>query len=86
MTTIEVADAKQRLEELVAKAAAGEEFVLVHEGKPLARLKEARGEGSQGNRRGQATPRKPGLHLGNIIHMAEDFDAPLGKEVWGEDL
>ena len=62
---VNIAEAKARLSELVAKAASGEETVIARDHRPVARLvpvDRARG------------PRKPGSARGQVW-TAPDFDA-----------
>jgi prevent-host-death family protein len=71
-TTINVAEAKARLPELIERAARGEEIVLSRAGKPQARLVPLE------------NPRKalrvPGKGKGRF-RMSRDFDAPLPPEL-----
>lgn len=64
MSQYNVAEAKNKLSELIEKALLGEEVILAKDNKPLARI-------------APLTPplRKPGDVKG--IVMAPDFDAPL---------
>ena len=50
---------------LLAEVAQGEEFVIVKDEAPFARLSPL------------AAPRQPGSAVGIITYVAEDFDAPL---------
>lgn len=64
-------EAKTHLSALVDRAAAGEEIVIAKAGKPrakLVRLPRA------------AKPRKPAGAL-RLTRIAEDFDAPLPKDI-----
>lgn len=64
---IDVSQAQARLAELVQEAARGEEVILTEGGEPVARIvpiAPAQGPREFGSARG-------------LIHMAEDFDAPL---------
>jgi prevent-host-death family protein len=63
-------EAKTRLSALVDQAAAGAEFVIAKNGRPMAKLVPVRAE-----RR-----RKPGSAKGRI-RMSAGFDAPLPKHV-----
>jgi prevent-host-death family protein len=63
--------AKTQLSQLVDRAAAGEEIVIARAGKPVARLVPLA--------TAQA-PRRFGFLKGQI-KVAEDFDAPLPKEI-----
>ena len=65
---VEIEEAKTRLSQLVDRAAAGEEVVIVRDGRPVARLVAVRPAGGE---------RKPGRMRGRI-RMSDDFDAPLG--------
>jgi prevent-host-death family protein len=67
---VEVQEAKQRLTELVARAAKGDVVVLTEEGRAVARI---------------LPMRVAGLHE-NAMEMRDDFDAPLPDAFWsGEE-
>jgi prevent-host-death family protein len=66
MTIINVAEAKERLSELVRRAARGEEFVISRNGQPQARLVPLPAK--------QA--RVPGKGAGQWV-VSEDFNEPL---------
>lgn len=71
MKSIDVHDAEARLSQLVEAAANGDETILAKNGKPIARLVAA------------AQPRRPrrfGVLKGQI-RIADDFDAPLPRDV-----
>ena len=72
MQQFNIAEAKAHLSELVQKAMMGEEIVIARDNKPLAMLvpiKRARQK------------RRPGSGKGQILFMAENFDAiPHGFE------
>jgi len=72
MSQFNIAEAKAHLSELVQKAMLGEEIVIARDNKPLAMLvpiKRAAGK------------RTPGSGKGQILFMAENFDAiPPGFE------
>jgi antitoxin (DNA-binding transcriptional repressor) of toxin-antitoxin stability system len=68
--TIDIADAQQRLGEVISGMEPGEEIVLTDEGRPVARLV-----------RLALQSRVPGLHLG-AIEVSDDFDEPLPDEFW----
>ena len=70
--TINVAEAKAHLPELIDRAAAGEEIVLSRAGKPRARLMPLPAT--------TAKLRVPGKGKGRF-RMAHDFDAPLPESV-----
>lgn len=68
--TVNVAEAKARLSELVQRAARGEEIVIARNGEPQARIV-------------ALAPRRirvPGKGAGKWT-IADDFDAPLPAEV-----
>lgn len=65
MPIIAVCNSRSRLDELVARVAAGEEILLTEDGKPMARLPPIL---------------KPTRRIGGLkdqIWMADDFDRPL---------
>lgn len=64
---INISDAKARFSQLVERAEAGEEIIIVRDGRPAARLVSFRGA---------AVKRKPGRMRGRI-RIGRDFDAPL---------
>ena len=64
---VNIHEAKARLSELVRRALDGEEVVLARRNKPLVRLQVL-----DGARRG----RERGVWKG-LVHLADDFDAPL---------
>ncbi len=64
MTTVNIAEAKARLPELVRRAGAGEEILIARDHRPVARLVPL----------GEAGPRRPGSARGRV-RMAADFDA-----------
>ncbi len=77
--TINVAEAKAKLSELLARVEAGEEIIIARAGKPIARLAP------------HAAPEKPALKAGMWRHLfpadwnpddALDEDDPA---YWGED-
>jgi prevent-host-death family protein len=70
MATIDICDAKTRLSQLVARAAAGDEVVISRDGKPLVRI--ARLESAR-------VPVRFGLLRGKVKIM--DVDAPLPDDV-----
>lgn len=69
MAQVGLAEAQSRLPELFAAALRGEEIIIGQEGGPAVRLAPL------------PSGTRPGLHFGSakgkLIHMAEDFDAPL---------
>jgi len=66
MQQFNIGEAKAHLSELVQKALLGEEVVIARDNKPLLRLVPI--EPPQRKRR-------PGSGKGQLLHMAEDFDA-----------
>jgi prevent-host-death family protein len=72
MKSIELADLQNRFEEILDQVASGTEFLILENGKPLARLIPIRQDQDH---------RKPGLHPG-AIEMAPDFDDPLPDSFW----
>ena len=71
MRTVNISQAKSHLSRLVEEAAGGEEIVIAKHNRPMARLVALETS---------ARPRKPGGWEGQVW-MAEDFDAPLPKEL-----
>jgi prevent-host-death family protein len=66
MQQFNIGEAKAHLSELVQKALLGEEVVIARDNKPLLRLVPI--EPPQ-------RKRQPGSGKGQLLHMAEDFDA-----------
>ena len=80
MRTVNIHQAKTHLSRLVEEAAGGEEIVIAnHHNRPVARLVALEAS---------TRPRKPGGWEGKVW-MADDFDAPLPKELedafYGDD-
>ncbi len=69
-TTVELQDAAERLQELLALIQRGTEVIIAEGGVPRARLTAV-----------SPQPRVPGLHPGAITTTA-DFDAPLPDDFW----
>ena len=67
--TITVADAQNRLAELIAALKPGEDVVLTSNELPVARL--------VASEIAKQEPRKSGTLKGTVLYMAPDFDAPL---------
>lgn len=63
-----IADAKAHFSELVRKALMGEEVVIARDNKPLVRIVPVEQPGGK---------RQPGSGKGQILFIADDFDAPL---------
>jgi prevent-host-death family protein len=68
MSTYNIADAKAKLSSLVNRALQGEEVIIARDNKPLLKLVPV-----------EDTPKKrePGTGKGQILFIADDFDAPL---------
>lgn len=70
MTVISVENAKREFDKLVDMASAGEEIILTQDEHPVARMVSIPAAET-------APIRKPGSAKDSILHMADDFDAPL---------
>jgi antitoxin (DNA-binding transcriptional repressor) of toxin-antitoxin stability system len=68
MPTVNLKDAQAHLAQIIAGLNPGEAVVITDQGQPLAQL--VRSERT-------SWPCKAGSAAGKILHMAEDFDAPL---------
>lgn len=66
MQQFNIGEAKARFSELIQQALLGEEIIIARDNHPLLRLTPIEPP------RGQ---RKPGSGKGQLLHMAEDFDA-----------
>lgn len=66
MTKCNIAEAKARFSELVAKAVLGEEVIVAKDNKPLVKIVPLR-----------PACRPPGTGKGQILFVSSDFDAPL---------
>jgi antitoxin (DNA-binding transcriptional repressor) of toxin-antitoxin stability system len=69
MAMITLEEAQRRLPELIATTVPGEEILILQDDRVVATLVT---EPPREN-----TPRVPGSAKGLILHMADDFDAPL---------
>jgi antitoxin (DNA-binding transcriptional repressor) of toxin-antitoxin stability system len=69
MSQFNIAQAKSRFSELVDKALLGEEVVIARDNKPLLKLVPV----------GASARRQPGSAKGEVLYVAEDFDAPLSE-------
>jgi prevent-host-death family protein len=67
MTTISLAEAQSKLEELIHQLVPGDEVVITENNQPVARLTPTQPIGE----------RKLGTLKGSVLYMAPDFDAPL---------
>lgn len=68
MIQVNIAEAKAHFSELIQKCLLGEEVIIARDHHPLVRLVPL--ERPEGRRR-------PGSGAGELLFMAEDFDAPL---------
>ena len=71
MRVVNISQAKSHLSRLVEEAAGGEEIVITKHDRPVARLVALEAS---------TRPRKPGGWEGQVW-MADDFDAPLPKDL-----
>lgn len=71
--TVNIHEAKTHLSALLAAVQAGDEVIIAKANKPVARLVPI-----------EAKPKKRefGRHLGNVLYISEDFDAPLAEAFW----
>ena len=69
MTTVSLAEAQAKLAELIHSLHFGEEVLIIENDQPIARLLAAQPQPHQ--------PRRPGSLRGTVLHMADDFNAPL---------
>lgn len=72
MTTFNIHHAKTHLSRLIKRALNGEEIIIAHAGKPVARISKYGPERKE--------PRKFGQWEGKVW-MSDDFDAPLPPEI-----
>ena len=70
MAIVTLQEAQARLADIVRGLSSGEEVVITENDVPVARLVAAR-EGTAG------TQRQLGTLRGTVLHVADDFDAPL---------
>jgi antitoxin (DNA-binding transcriptional repressor) of toxin-antitoxin stability system len=70
MVQVTVAEAKERIDDLLKLAVDGEEVVITEDDIPMARL-------TQADRRPKLRQRHPGNAKGVLLYMADDFNAPL---------
>ena len=70
MAVVTLEEAQAKLIDLVHRLAPGEEVVITENNSPVARLVPAQGQKSE------LTRRLGTLH-GTVVHVADDFDAPL---------
>jgi prevent-host-death family protein len=69
ITKVNVAEAKAHFSELISRALSCEEIIVARDNKPLVKLVPVASE----------APRRPGVSKGQVLFMAEDFDAPLSQ-------
>lgn len=74
MLEVTVQQAAAQMEELLDRATAGEEIVMVRSGRPVARLVPIPP---------RAAPRVPGRFAGKIV-VSGDFNAPLPNDLLDE--
>ena len=67
MTTITLAEAKEKLPELIRALLPDQEVIITENERPVARLSSALPK----------SERKLGTLKGTVLYMAPDFDAPL---------
>lgn len=67
MAQLSLAEAKTHFLEIIRKALLGEEIVIADEHRPLVKIVPLSVPGE----------RKPGSGAGQLLYMADDFDAPL---------
>ncbi|HYZ49206.1 MAG TPA: type II toxin-antitoxin system prevent-host-death family antitoxin [Sphingomonas sp.] len=72
METVNIHEAKTRLSQLIAKAVAGEPFIIAKAGKPLVKVEKIEDEPKK--------PRRFGF-LKGMIHVPDDFDTMFQKEI-----
>ena len=69
MFTVSLLEAQAKLAELIHSLHFGEEVLIIENDLPIARLLAAQPQPRQ--------PRLPGSLRGTVLHMADDFNAPL---------
>ncbi len=77
MSTVNIYDAMAELSQLVERAAAGEEIVILKWGHPVARLVPLAGEQAP---RVPPQPRKLGM-FADVIEIGPEFDDPLPEDM-----
>ena len=70
MTQLNIAEAKAHFSEIIQKALLGEEIIISKGNRPLVRIVPLASP---------AKKRIPGTGKGQLLKMAEDFDAPLDE-------
>jgi antitoxin (DNA-binding transcriptional repressor) of toxin-antitoxin stability system len=69
--TITVEDAQANLKQIIHQLAPGDEVVITENQQPVAKLVSEQSLAARPSRPG------PGVCKGEIVYMAQDFDAPL---------
>ncbi len=69
MSTVTLQEAQANLVEIVSRLEPGEEMLILRDNEPVAKL--------VGEQRTAPGPRLPGRQKDQILHIADDFDAPL---------
>ncbi len=69
MTTVSLGEAQAKLAELIHSLHFGEEVLIIENDHPIARILATQPQPRQ--------PRRPGSLRGTVLHMADDFNAPL---------
>lgn len=80
MTTMNIAEAKSKLSELVARAEAGEEVVIARNGKAAVRLVAAQSSGAVKQRRSIGLWDHLGLDLNEDIFFKRDLELEQAAE------
>jgi antitoxin (DNA-binding transcriptional repressor) of toxin-antitoxin stability system len=68
MTQLSLAEARTHFSEIIQQALLGEEIIIADEQRRLVKLVPLPASGGK---------RRPGSGAGQLLHMADDFDAPL---------
>ncbi len=68
MAQVNIAEAKAHFSEIIQKAMLGEEIIIAKDHKPIVKIVPLTAPLKQ---------RKPGSGKGQLLFMAENFDAPL---------
>ena len=71
MTTVSIQEAQAKLTDLIHHLCPGDEVLITENNQPVARLVPTTAAPAP-------KPRQPGTLRGTVLHMAPDFDAPLG--------
>ena len=72
MTTVSLIEAQAKLAELIHSLHFGEEVLIIENDQPIARIARILAAQPQ-----PCQPRRPGSLRGTVLHMADDFNAPL---------